>query len=90
MERLRGREYRMRRYGLTQQEFLELVDAQGGLCRLCDRHCGAELIVDHDHETEDVRGLLCMQCNTGLGLLGDTPERLHKAWQYVVRLRKAA
>jgi hypothetical protein len=42
-----------------------------------------ELVVDHDHNTGAVRGLLCHSCNTGLGHLGDSVETLARALDYL-------
>lgn len=52
---------RLRRYGVSWLDWMEMVEAQGGHCRLCDRP--AE-VVDHDHKTNRVRGALCYGCNT--------------------------
>lgn len=72
-------------YGLSDDEFRKLVAAQGGKCALCGRQPKSVLCVDHDHQTNKVRGLLCNGCNRGLGHLGDTPEGLLRAYRYVSR-----
>lgn len=78
----RERQYRFRkRYGLTAATYAALLAAQGNMCALCRRRPPVE--VDHDHATGVVRGLLCAPCNHGLGLLGDTPEALHRAITYL-------
>jgi len=41
------------------------------------------LVVDHDHETGEVRGLVCVGCNSGIGHMGDDPQRLRSAAQYL-------
>jgi hypothetical protein len=69
------------RYGITEPEYLEHYAAQAGRCALCGDH--KELVVDHDHETGRVRGLLCTPCNTALGRLGDNRERLERVLAYV-------
>lgn len=72
-------------YGISVAEFESLVCKQGNLCGICrgpmvpskNQH------VDHNHETGEIRGLLCSKCNTGLGLLGDSPELLRAAAAYL-------
>ena len=61
-------------FGITKVEYNELLEKQKGVCALCpatDSGDGRPLFVDHCHETGRVRGLLCKQCNTAIGLLGD-------------------
>lgn len=60
------RRRRLRRYGLNNAQVAEATLRQGGRCALCRRK-KADLVVDHDHATGRVRGLLCGQCNTLLG-----------------------
>lgn len=75
-------------YGITLQDYNELLEAQGGGCGICgvlvDR-VGRMLAVDHNHNTGKVRGILCSDCNTALGLLKDSPELLSKAITYLVK-----
>src|SRR5699024_496382 len=59
-----------RKYGMTLEEYELRADAQGGRCLICAKP-GAQLLVDHDHETGAVRGLLCHGCNVGLGWFKD-------------------
>lgn len=72
-------------YDLTQAEFHKLFNEQGGVCRICGaapkpkRH----LHVDHDHDTGLVRGLLCVNCNLGLGNLKDSVKVLRAAIRYL-------
>jgi hypothetical protein len=58
------------RYGITQDDYEQLVELQGGLCAICRRWPGDSLQVDHDHALgatrEAVRGLLCSDCNEAL------------------------
>ena len=60
-------------YGLTMQEFNDMLEEQDNKCAICGKQhlAVATLCVDHNHETGHVRGLLCNQCNTSLGLLKD-------------------
>jgi hypothetical protein len=67
-QRLHGgsRHYHLKlRYGIGADEFDELVVQQGGVCAICGRPDPEH--VDHDHETGAVRGILCFNCNGGLG-----------------------
>lgn len=74
----------LRKYGLTPETHQELLDSQGNSCALCRTPFdAAKPHIDHCHETGAVRGILCPGCNTGLGLLGDTPESLQRAAEYV-------
>lgn len=70
------------RYGVTMDEFEALVEKQNGVCAICGKY-EAVLSVDHNHTTGKVRGLLCRQCNRGLGLLQDSEYVLSKALQYL-------
>ncbi|MER5933110.1 endonuclease VII domain-containing protein [Streptomyces sp. NPDC002054] len=70
-----------RKYGITEAERDAMVRAQGGLCIICLRAPAAH--VDHCHKTGRVRGVLCLNCNTGLGLLKESPDRIRRAIQYL-------
>ncbi len=70
--------YRMqKKYGLAPEEYQELM-SRG--CEICG---GAAEAVDHDHITGVVRGALCLSCNSGIGMLGDSPALLEKALDYL-------
>lgn len=58
-----------------------LVEKQNGLCAICQRDCA--LVIDHDHTTGIVRGLLCSPCNIAIGLFGDSEQNLHNAIGYL-------
>jgi hypothetical protein len=72
------------RYGITPEEYDELLVSQNGVCAICGEECstGRRLSVDHDHETGRVRGLLCSKCNYGIGHL-KTVENLERAIDYL-------
>ena len=73
-------------YGLTQDQFLDLAKKQGYLCLICNasaEDAPYRLAVDHDHTTNEIRGLLCSSCNYGISILGDDPNRLERAAQYL-------
>lgn len=69
------------RYGITPAEKATMVKAQGNRCACCSWE--KALVVDHDHVTGKVRGLLCHRCNVGLGLLGDSVEGIAQALRYL-------
>ena len=74
------------RYGITPVEYDALYAKQDGCCAICNTHQSqlpATLAVDHCHETGEVRGLLCFECNTGIGKLKDNYELILKAAQYI-------
>ncbi|RFU87072.1 recombination endonuclease VII [Streptomyces triticagri] len=68
-------------YGMTEAERDELIAAQKGLCVICLK--APAVHVDHDHETGRVRGVLCFNCNSALGKLGDDPDALTRAISYL-------
>jgi hypothetical protein len=75
-----------RTYGISMQEFDELVEFQGGKCAICFKPLDAinrRANIDHCHDTGKVRGILCTGCNTGIGHLGDNIEGLKKALYYL-------
>lgn len=79
-------------YNTTPEVYRGLLEKQAGCCAICRRppevaqgEKVGRLAVDHDHKTGKVRGLLCGPCNRGLGLFGDTTDRLYAAAAYLVR-----
>lgn len=89
-ERLKDRmreSYFKRRYGITVQDYEELLQAQDGKCALCGGITEANglLYVDHSHRTGKVRALLCNSCNVALGLFKDDPALMRAAADYVER-----
>jgi hypothetical protein len=82
----RGYAQKFSLYGLTQEEFLELAEKQGYSCPVCNtsaKETPYRLAVDHDHRTNEIRGLLCSSCNWGIGLLEDNPVFLERALDYL-------
>lgn len=74
-------------YGITPEDYDKLLVEQNGLCAICGANEPGRghqhFSVDHDHETGVVRGLLCNNCNRGLGLLGDNIEGIKRALNYL-------
>lgn len=72
--------------GLTLDHYNEILERQGGRCAICkseDPIKGKFFHVDHDHSSGRIRGLLCMNCNTGLGQLKDNKAILEAAILYL-------
>jgi hypothetical protein len=88
-ERLRSyrREAGLRKgYGIGMADFDTQLAAQGGSCAICaSTACptGKALSVDHDHETGELRGILCGNCNMAIGCLQDDPRLLRSAIAYL-------
>jgi hypothetical protein len=74
-------EHLERRYGVTPRIWEQMFDEQRGVCSICQVRPPA--VVDHDHVTGAIRGLLCHGCNTGIGHLGDSPEMVKRALRYL-------
>ena len=72
---------RLLRYGLTREQYEEMVEAQQGCCALCGRE--EELVVDHSHASGAVRALLCGHCNRGIGHFFDSTDLLRQAIIYL-------
>lgn len=87
--KIRNRKSKLKRaFGLTVQQYDEMLVAQGGRCALCGSDFPGgrgRFVVDHCHDTGKIRGLLCNLCNVGLGALRDSPQLLQKAIHYLGR-----
>jgi hypothetical protein len=83
----------LHRFGISHADYQALLDKQEGRCAICrttDPGCGWEYFpVDHNHETGEVRGLLCNDCNTAIGRMKDDPNRVHRAWLYLLGIPAA-
>jgi len=86
----------LRTYGLSYEDYEALVTKQKGRCAICRKKCvsmsayrglrgadGSSFRVDHCHKTGRVRGLLCVECNIGLGKFKDDAGLLKKAYEYL-------
>ena len=74
------------RYGLTKENYNELLEKQSGVCAICrgpQKAPTRRLDVDHCHKSGVVRGLLCDHCNKAIAFLQDNPELLRKVASYV-------
>lgn len=76
---------RKRDFGVSPMQLAFLFELQGNRCAVCGEPLGEgkDVHVDHDHRTNEVRGLLCGQCNKGLGHMRDDVEIMRKAIEYL-------
>lgn len=78
-----------RYYGMTIEQYEEMLLGQDGRCACCGTDKpggpGGTLHVDHNHRTGKVRGLICSDCNTGIGKLGDDLNGVANAMAYLQR-----
>ena len=75
-----------RKYKISLEQYQQMFDDQQGCCKICRRHQSEfkrRLGVDHCHKTGDVRGILCDDCNRGLGSYKDSEELLLSAIKYL-------
>jgi len=82
---LRAKEYDLKRkFGIALAEYEQILVDQNGGCAICGQtDKWYSLAVDHCHDTSRIRGLLCSQCNRGIGLFRDSPDLLEKAAAYL-------
>jgi len=73
------------KYGLTREDYIKLMENQGGSCAICGNKFSESIKahVDHCHTTDVVRGLLCGACNRGIGLLKEDPKIFQSAADYL-------
>jgi hypothetical protein len=81
---------RKRAYGMDPGEYESMLERQDGGCAICGNDSSAgtnsgrrNLCVDHDHDTGEIRGLLCNNCNRAIGLLKDNRALLLRAADYL-------
>lgn len=81
----RKEDYRLKNlYGISIEEYEMMYKRQGRKCAICRQdRSEMKLCVDHDHITGEIRGLLCQQCNKGLGDFADSVEYLKSAVAYL-------
>jgi Recombination endonuclease VII len=85
------REWTVRKYGLGEGKYAEMLKKQNGVCAICEKeetspHQNGKvrvLAIDHCHNKLHVRGLLCSRCNLMLGYSRDNPTTLRKAADYL-------
>lgn len=80
-----------RTFKLTHETYLDILSTQGDRCAICRKKQSDSdkyFAVDHDHDTGKLRGLLCTQCNVGLGCFQDSSENLVLAAKYLQKFEK--
>lgn len=90
---LKNETYLQRTYGISVEDYQKMLVEQEHKCAVCggegfimnNQYHKMKLVVDHDHVTGRVRGLLCHNCNRALGLLQDSIESLDKAKAYLLK-----
>ena len=75
------------KFNITIEKYETILKEQGGVCSVCrgENPSGNRLAVDHNHETGQVRGLLCHKCNTALGYADDNIYRLLQLSDYLLK-----
>lgn len=76
-------EFLKKTYGVSNEDYKQMFNLQNGKCKICDSSSDKRLHIDHCHSTLAVRGLLCGNCNTALGLVKDNVETLNKMIAYL-------
>lgn len=82
--------YYPKKFGISFEKFLDLLQEQGEECPICcaklqlSKKGADKAHLDHDHATGKIRGVLCLNCNTGLGRFRDDPELLLRAIGYLL------
>jgi len=86
------KEYDLKKnYGITIDDYYDKLKEQKGCCAICGRNGNTlakrskprNLSVDHDHNTGEIRGLLCNSCNRAIGFLNDSIDTLKNAIKYL-------
>ena len=73
-----------RKFGISKKQYDEILKRQNGVCAICKNFPSKkDLSVDHNHQTELNRGLLCNECNLGLGKFKDNIELIKYALEYL-------
>jgi hypothetical protein len=75
--------HRMNKYGITEEQYNDILLSQNSLCGICKKPSDKTLHVDHNHKTGEIRGLLCSGCNTGIGHFKEDIDSLTNAIKYL-------
>ena len=75
----------MKKFGLTAEQYHEMLDSQKGRCAICEEPLSAGWVIDHCHMTMKVRGLVHPRCNTFIALGNEDPRTFEMAIAYLKR-----
>jgi hypothetical protein len=84
---------KLKRYGVNKELFFKMFNDQDRKCAICKKELkiadtekmrATTLCLDHNHSTNKVRGILCNNCNRGLGFLGDNKDIILSAYKYLL------
>ena len=76
---------RFKKYGITGEEYREIILRQGIKCPICNKDITNNPSVDHNHATGKIRGFICNKCNLAIGNAEDSPDRLRAMASYLER-----
>ena len=78
---------RCKRRNITPKELVDAYEKQNGCCAICLSVIQiSNSAIDHNHSTNDFRGILCKKCNRALGLFGDNPTTIKNAFNYLLKM----
>jgi hypothetical protein len=83
--------YYPKKFGITYEQYKLMLQKQHRKCSICNKAYSkgkTNFAVDHNHTTGQIRGLLCSNCNSGLGLFRESPKILLKAIRYIKKWSK--
>lgn len=83
----RRRIHYKQKYGITVEQYEGMLECQGKVCWICQKTNGnaeKSLVIDHNHQTGKVRGLLCYGCNRAISIL-EKPDLLKRATEYLMK-----
>ena len=88
-----SKECRFKKYNITLEEYNIMLEKQNYKCAICGKtksengKNGKSFAIDHNHETGEVRGLLCNNCNAGIGFFKDSVEITVRATAYLIKTK---
>ena len=74
---------RKKRYGISEEKYQSMLAEQNGKCLICKKK--KSLVVDHSHNSGEIRALLCIKCNSGIGMFEENIGNISNAITYLLR-----